>query len=205
MTPMAGGTPNPFVFSQPVPVGQPNTVAGMPYQTMGSAAVDMSPMTPAPPTFMDKIKGIFSDPNFYRILGEGAGAVGPGTIGDRMGQVGSKAIGAIQQQQATEKAESQRQQQNQALIKALGGITPSGRPGVTGIKVNPKGGLTIDYDMPTEGGPFGETGAPSGPVNPAPMGTGFTAYPTSNAGGSATGGGVELSELLPFLSGRGRR
>jgi hypothetical protein len=162
---------------------------------------------------MDRLRGIFNDPNFYRILGEGAQAVAPGSTGAMLGQVGSKAIGAIQQQEAVETAEQRRQQQNMDLIKVLGGITPKGQPGVTKWEIKPDGSINIGLDMMQDSGSVNSAGgtgggggvSPSGPVNLAPVGTGLSTFPTSNAGGSATGGGTELAELLPFLSGRGRR
>lgn len=69
------------------------------------------------------------------MLGQLAGAVAPGTIGDRLGQVGA-------QQGQSRIAAGAAQDQQQQLVELLSGLTGSGVD-TTGVKVGPDGSLQV--------------------------------------------------------------
>ena len=172
-------TQNPFLYGQqPIPGGG-TAVLDLP----GVATPGINPSAPGPELHGNapiSLSNFFTNPNTYRVAGEIAQGIPNNGIGTALGAVGSKAIGAIQQQKALEKAELERQQRNRALIEALGGYTPPGTPGVTGLTVGKNGELKLTLD-PSTGDISPSEELPAISPTPSPA---SAVYPTTGAPGA---------------------
>lgn len=193
-------TLNPFLYGQqPLPGGG---TALLDLPNHGAATPGINPNAGGPELHGNapiSLNNLFSNPNFYRILGEVAQGIPNNGIGTALGATGSKAIGAIQQQKSLEKADIERQQRNKALIEALGGYSPKGQPGVTSVKVGPDGNLIVDLNPTT---PDNQDELPAISPSPSPP---QAVYPNPGNNPGAPGESANVTGLSPAAQALNRK
>lgn len=112
------------------------------------------------------VNSVFNDPNLIQLLAGIGARLDPEGIGGALGVPAIQMSQARSAQSALAGQETQRRGSNllamaqlmpegeqrnmyvQQAISLLGGLTPKGQPGVTGIKMAPTGGVTLDVDAP---------------------------------------------------------
>lgn len=128
---------------------------------------------------MATIAEILADPNFQSLLAGIGARLDPEGVGGALGGATTQFIQSRAAQNAVTKQDEQRQTSNDLAVammlpegeqktfflnramNRLGGLTPKGQPGVTGLTMGPDGSATLKMDLPGQ-----QPAQPNAPMNP---------------------------------------